>query len=74
LSDLLFENEHYTVTIQDITDSNNKVSRGYAVLNKGTGVTEYESFNSVESVMFSKDMSAHLSEIFAEQAVDNVLN
>ena len=70
----LFENEHYTVSVQDVVDSNGKVSRGYAVFNKSTHVTEYESFNLVESLMFSKDMSAHLTDLLAEATVDNVLH
>lgn len=70
LKETLFENEHYTVNVQDVTDSNDKVSRGYAVCNKSTAVTEFESFSLVECLMFSKDMSSHLNEFHAEQAVD----
>jgi len=70
----IFENQHYTVTVQDITDQNGKVSLGYAVSNKDTSVTEYESFNIVESISYSKEMSHHLGEMLAEAEVENVLH
>jgi len=70
--DNLDENEHYTISVQDVTDANGKVSRGYSVRNKATTVVEYESFNLVECLMFSKDMAKHLDDFSAEKAVDSL--
>ena len=71
-TETLFENEHYVVKVQDVTDANNKVSRGYAVLNKATGVHEFESFVLPECLMFSRDMANHIAEFHAEAAVNDL--